>query len=134
MKKVVLVLVLLALLSTGAVVSAADVDGVWYCSSPDCSKYAMTRANGGSLLFTVLGYDLASWVPMYGPFDGTNGYLTLLLTSQAHGGMPQSATAVFTVTSPTSATLTVTSCTDFPQQHNCPPVGVVYTMVFQKVS
>ena len=128
MKKVLLVLVLFGLLSVVTTVHAADADGVWICSDQNCPVVAMSRVNGGAILFTMLdlwgGY-MADWWPLFGPFDGTTGQLSLIITSEANGNIAKSFTGTFTLTSPTSASLTLTSCTDYPQQNNCAPVGAV---------
>ena len=128
MKRVLMVLVLLGLLLVGASVYAADADGVWICTDQDCPLVAMSRVNGGAILFTVLDLfegKMADWIPLFGPFDGTTGQLSLILTSQANGNIPKSMTGTFSLTSPTSATFTGNSCTNFPQQDNCGPAGTV---------
>ena len=125
MKKVLLVLALFGLLSVVSPVYAADVDGAWLMSRGDnpVAALAMLKADGGELLVTFCDYSealMAAWAPFLGPFDGTNGQLSLALTSQANGNLPKSMTVTFTLTSATTATFTVTSCTNFPQQDNCP--------------
>lgn len=112
---------------------AGDADGLWYSPLPDNSGpyLAMTRVNGGSMLFTFLdcwGWRMADWVPLFGSFDGTTGNLSVILTSEANGNMPQSATATFTLTSATTAKLTISSCVNFPNQNNCPPDGTVLNL------
>jgi hypothetical protein len=134
MKKVLLVLVLFGLLSAVSPVNAADVDGAWLVSSPfdPTAAVAMLKEDGGLLLATYCDYSNAlmrAWLPLLGPFDGTNGQLSLVLTSQANGHLPESLTVAFTLTSETTATVTITSCVDFPQQSNCPPTGLVFNLV-----
>ena len=125
MKKVLLVLAVFGLLSVVSPVYAADVDGAWLVSRGDnpVAALAMVRVDGGQLLFTYCDYSealMAAWAPFLGPFDGTNGQLSQVLTSQANGNLSKSMTVTFTLTSATTATLTITSCTNFPQQNNCP--------------
>lgn len=125
MKKVLLVLALFGLLSVVSPVYAADVDGAWLVSRSDnpVAALAMLKADGGQLLITYCDYSEAlmnAWVAFLGPFDGTNGQLSLVLTSQANGNLPETMTLTFTLTSAATATVTGTSCTNFPQQNNCP--------------
>jgi hypothetical protein len=133
MKKVLLLLVLFGMLSMVTPVYAADVDGLWAGSDPEGSPvFAMARENGGLILFTILDYwegRMAAWIPLAGPFDGTTGNLFLILTSEANGNIAQSLTGTFSLTTPATATLTLTSCTNFPQQDNCGPVGAVINFV-----
>jgi hypothetical protein len=133
MKKVFLVLALFGMLSAVAPAYATDVDGAWLASSAQdpILGLAMIRANGGQLASVLCGWNhgnMSSWGVFLGPFDGTNGQLSLVLTSQGNGLFPQSMTINYSLTSATTATGTVTSCADFPQLSNCPPVGTVFQL------
>ena len=133
-KAVVVVMMLLGLLAVVTPSYADDVDGLWYYSgSADSSAFAaMIRENAGYMLVTFLDcyeWKLSNWSLMYGPFDGTTGNLSLVLTSEANGNLPQSVNATFSITSPTTAVLTINNCSNFPNQDNCPPDGTVGDLV-----
>jgi hypothetical protein len=135
MKKLLSVAMLVAMLVVMlAVITpayAGDVDGLWYSSTPDHQSVAMARVNEGYLLFTVMGdftTNMNFWMPFFGPFDGTTGDLSLILTSEANGNLAQLATLTFRLTSPTTATVTTTSCTNFENQDNCLPNGTVLNL------
>lgn len=130
-----LVAMLVAMFAVSTPAYAGDVEGLWYYSAPDGQSVAMARVNEGYLLLTIMGNltsNMDYWMPFFGPFDGTTGNLSLILTSEANGNLPQSSTVTFSLTSPTTATLTVTSCTNFGNQDNCPPNGSVvnFTKIF----
>ena len=138
MKKVLLLLVMFGMLSAVTPGYAADVDGAWLVSIPSkpIAALAMLRANGGQLLATWCGWDNGNmdfWGAFLGPFDGTNGQISLILTSQAIADrLPQSMTGNFTLTSATTATFTPTSCIDFPGHDDC--VGTVGLLIqFEKL-
>jgi len=111
---------------------AGDADGLWYGTDYSGGPLVgMTRENSGFLLYTFLDcykWTLPDWFPIFGPFDGTTGNLSLLLTSEANGNIPQSLNVTFTLTSPSTSTLTVNSCINFPGQDNCPPNGTVVNL------
>ncbi|MGE5301206.1 MAG: hypothetical protein ACM3MB_09630 [Acidobacteriota bacterium] len=129
MKKAVVVMMLLGLLAVITPAYAGDVDGLWiFVGASDTSQvsFGMVRENADILLVTILTADTLAWIPMYGPFDGTNANLSLLLTSESNGNFPATFTGSFSLTSPTTGAFTTTSCTNFPQQDNCPPNGFVF--------
>jgi hypothetical protein len=132
MKKLLLFGMLFVMLTVITPAYAADADGLWYGSSPDGSTMlGMTRENSGYLLYTFLDcyeWRLADWFPLFGPFNGTTGNLSLILTSEANGNIPQAVTVIFTMTSSSTATLKVASCTNFATQDNCPPDGTVLNL------
>ena len=129
MREALFAATLILLVSVATSTYAADVDGAWSITGmpdPKAQAYAMTKESNGRLLLVWednYGGTMGAWMPLIGPFDGTTGNLHLLSTSQANGNLPQAVTCTFTLTSPTTATLTVISCTNFPQQDNCPPPG-----------
>lgn len=129
MKKVLLILVLFGLLSAVTPAYAGDIDGAWAISSNNqVMGYAMIRADAGNILVVICDYWqalMADWMPLAGPFDGTTGNLSLIFTSQENGNLPSSLTATFTLTSATTGTITIGSCTNFPGQDNCGPSGSV---------
>jgi hypothetical protein len=109
---------------------AGDADGLWYASLPDQSGplFGMIRVNGGYMLLTFLddwNWQMPDWFPVFGPFDGTTGNLSLLLTNEANGKIPQALNATFRMTSSTTSTITIDSCINFANQDNCPPNGTV---------
>ena len=132
MKKLLVVAMLFMMFAVITPAYAGDTDGLWYHPESEGGFFAMTRANGGYILFTVMDlYEMKmeAWMPFFGPFNGTSGDLSLILTSEANGNIAQSMTATFNLTSPTTATITITSCTSFPQQNNCPDSSPVFDLV-----
>lgn len=86
---------------------AGDADGLWLLSFPDgtLSAYVMARENAGMILVTNLNPDEKGWQAYYGTFDGTTSHLTTLVN------LNQQIEATLNLTSPTSGSVTITSCT-----------------------
>jgi hypothetical protein len=132
MKKMLVVAILFVIFAVIGPAYADSVDGLWAFSASDTVYFVMVRANGGTLLATVLGGfsndRLNWWQPYFGTFNGTTGNLSLIVTSQSNGNLFQSADLTFDLTSPTTAILIVTNCTNFPNQNNCPPIGTIFSL------
>jgi hypothetical protein len=123
-----LVFVLMAAIN----VYAQDADGVWVASIPGESDVvlAMTRESVNDLLILTFLSDwdgtMNAWIPFAGRIDNNTGTLSLVLTSQENGNIPSSATGLFNLTSPTTATFTVITCSNYPGQSSCLPIGSVF--------
>jgi len=111
--------------------------GVWMAPLPGDDResiLAIANQNGDMLLLTYLddwNDDMDAWFPFLGPFNGTTGTLSLLLTSSSNGDIPLSATGTFTLTSNNTATFQVKECQNYFGQDNCVPIGTVFN--FSKI-
>ena len=142
MKKVLVLFVLFCLVSMVTPVFAADVDGVWLQQTNPSAITAndalvTIRANGGLIFVSFMPLEMNDYITLFGSFNGTTGTVTELFNQRTFNPNnkpitePQSVTATFTLTSPTTATVTVTSCTDFSDiaESSCPPPGATFTIV-----
>jgi hypothetical protein len=133
MRKLFLLFVLFVMFAMAAPVYANDPDGLWYQPDPQGGYAAMSRASNGSILFTILdchGLKLMDWVPLFGPFDGISGNLSLALSTENNSNLPQVLEVTLTITSPTTATLAINNCAPWPGgQAVCPSPGTVLTFV-----
>jgi hypothetical protein len=145
MKKVLVLFVLFGLLSVVTPVFAADVDGVWLLQTNPSAltgddALVTIRANGGFIFVSFMPLEMNDYIPLFGSFDGTTGTVTELFNQRTFNPNnqpitePESLTVTFTLTSPTTAKVTITSCTDFSDivakgESSCAPTGTTFTIV-----
>ena len=130
MKRLLFALVFVLAVATNAY--AEDADGVWVAPIPgeNDSVLAMTRESDNNLLILTILSDwdgpLGAWIPFAGTIDNNAGTLSQVLTSRDNGEIPQNSSGFFRMTSPTTATFTVNSCSSYAGQDSCPPIGAVF--------
>lgn len=126
-------------------VFSADVDGVWLLQTNPSAltgddALVTIRANGGFIFVSFMPLEMNDYIPLFGSFNGTTGTVTELFNQRTFNPNnqpitePESFTVTFTLTSPTTATVTITSCTDCSDivakgESSCAPTGTTFTIV-----
>ncbi len=139
MKKVLVLFALFGLLSVVTPVFAADVDGVWLLQTNPSGltiddALVMVRENGGFIAVAFMPLEMNDYITLFGPFDGTTGTVTQVFNQRTFDPNNQPITepaglsATITLNPDTTATVKITSCTDFSDVSTCPPPGTTFTI------
>jgi len=121
MKKILCISVLFICLLAVGPVYAGSIDGLWTLSAPtgELVGFGMARENYGILLFVTLSPDLTDWQAFAGSFNGTSAPdLTTVVSQDAVMHIS------LVLTSPSSGTATITSCTPIVPDGCDVPVGL----------